>query len=79
MHNDPNRLTHSLKRQPDGSYQPISSAQAVEEISAKVAQIIAAHGPRAIAGFTGGPSVEQPASAPLMIWIPAGDRLADVL
>ena len=67
MHNDPNRLTHSLKRQPDGSYQPISSAQAVEEISAKVAQIIAAHGPRAIAGFTGGPSVEQPASAPLMI------------
>jgi anaerobic selenocysteine-containing dehydrogenase len=67
MHNDPNRLTHCLKRQPDGSFKPISSAQAVDEISDKVSELIAKYGPRAIAGFNGGPSVEQPASAPLMI------------
>jgi anaerobic selenocysteine-containing dehydrogenase len=67
MHNDPNRLTRCLKRQPDGSFKPISSAQVVDEISDKVAELIAKHGPRAIAGFTGGPSVEQPASAPLMM------------
>ncbi len=67
MHNDPNRLTHSLKRQPDGSFKPISSAQAIDEISEKISEIIALHGPRAVAGFIGGPSVEQPAGAPLML------------
>ncbi len=67
MHNDPNRLTHCLKRQPDGSFKPISSAQAIDEISDKVSELIAKYGPRSIAGFTGGPSVEQPASAPLML------------
>jgi len=67
MHNDPNRLTHCLKRQPDGSFKPISSAQAVDEITDKVSDLIARYGPRSIAGFNGGPSVEQPASAPLML------------
>ena len=67
MHNDPNRLTHCLKRLPDGSFTPISSAQAVDEISEKLSEIIAIGGPRAVAGFIGGPSVEQPAGAPLML------------
>jgi anaerobic selenocysteine-containing dehydrogenase len=67
MHNDPNRLTHCLKRQGDGSFKPISSAQAVDEIAEKLSEIIARCGPRAVAGFTGGPSVEQPAGAPLML------------
>jgi anaerobic selenocysteine-containing dehydrogenase len=67
MHNDPNRLTHCLKRQPDGSFKPIGSAQAIDEIAEKLSEIIALHGPRAVAGFTGGPSVEQPAGAPLML------------
>lgn len=67
MHNDPNRLTHCLKRQPDGSFRPISSAQAVNEISEKLSEIIALRGPRAVAGFIGGPSVEQPAGPPLML------------
>jgi len=67
MHNDPNRLTHCLKRQPDGSFTPISSTQAIDEIAEKISRIITRHGPRAIAGFTGGPSVEQPAGAPLML------------
>jgi len=67
MHNDANRLRHCLKRQPDGSFTPIGSAQAIDEISARVSEIIARHGPRAVAGFTGGPSVEQPAGPPLML------------
>lgn len=66
MHNDPGRLLHCLKRQPDGSYRAISSTQAIEEISEKLSRILAEYGPRAVAGFTGGPSVEQPAGAALI-------------
>jgi len=67
LHNDPRRLTHHLKRQPDGSFARISAEQLVAEITAKVQTILAERGPRAIAGFLGSPSIEQPASGPLII------------
>ena len=65
-HNEPNRLMHHLKRMPDGSFAPISSAQLVDEVSAKLKQILDQRGPRAISTFLGGPSTEQPASGALM-------------
>lgn len=60
------RLHHHLKRQPDGSFSPISSDQLVDEVSAKIEALIDQYGPESIAAFTGGPGVEQPALMPLV-------------
>ena len=64
-HNDPKRLTHHLKRLPDGSHVPISSEQLVAEISDKLRTIIAERGPRAVSTFLGGANTNQPASGAL--------------
>ena len=52
-HNHPDRLRSSLKRMPDGTFQPISSEQAMDEIAAKLKTIIADHGGRAVATYNG--------------------------
>ena len=45
QHRHPDRLLHSRKRQPDGSYVPIPVQDAMDEIAAKLQQILADHGP----------------------------------
>jgi anaerobic selenocysteine-containing dehydrogenase len=47
------RLTHSLKRGQDGDFRPIPVEQAMDEIAARLAKILEAHGPRAIASYAG--------------------------
>jgi anaerobic selenocysteine-containing dehydrogenase len=47
------RLTHSMKLQPDGSHKPIDSEQAMDEIAAKLKQLIADHGPRSVSIYFG--------------------------
>src|SRR5687767_113383 len=54
VHNSPNRLLHSLKRQPDGAFARISSEQALDEIAARLRVILDRDGPDAIALFLGG-------------------------
>ena len=49
--NSPARLLHSLKRQPDGSYARIGTAQAMDEIAAKLKVIIDRHGPDSVATY----------------------------
>src|SRR5437899_5403274 len=44
LHNDPQRLLHTQKRQPDGTYASISVADAMDEISAKLRELIDKHG-----------------------------------
>ncbi|SEH19218.1 Anaerobic selenocysteine-containing dehydrogenase [Sphingopyxis sp. YR583] len=63
MHNDPRRLLHSLKRQPDGSYAPISNADLVKEVAEKVARLMKEDGPRTVAAYVGSVCGEQQASA----------------
>ncbi len=53
QHNHPDRLRSSLKRMPDGSFQPISSEQAMDEIAEKLRGIIDEHGPRSVASYNG--------------------------
>lgn len=67
LHASPDRLLTSMKRQPDGSYRPIPTGEAVAEIAEKLKGIIAEHGPRAVAGFIGNPSIEQVATTPVML------------
>jgi anaerobic selenocysteine-containing dehydrogenase len=47
------RLFNSLKRQADGSLAPIDSERALDEIGAKLAALVAEHGPRAVAVYHG--------------------------
>lgn len=47
------RLTTSLKRQPDGSLAPIAAEQAIAEIGDRLAAMVAEHGPRSVALYHG--------------------------
>ncbi len=52
-HAHPERVTRPLKRMPDGSYEEIPLAQALDEIAVKVRAIRDVNGPRAIASYCG--------------------------
>jgi anaerobic selenocysteine-containing dehydrogenase len=74
----PERLLHSQKRAEDGSFAPIASTRAFDEIAHKLAQIREQHGPRAIALYSGTFSTANPASgAVVTAWMKAiGSRMA---
>ena len=54
LHNGPARLLHPLKRQPDGSFARIPLEQALDEIAARLREVIDEDGPEAVAGYRGG-------------------------
>jgi anaerobic selenocysteine-containing dehydrogenase len=54
LHNGPARLLHPLKRQPDGSFARIELETALDEIAAKLKDILSEDGPDAVAGYRGG-------------------------
>jgi anaerobic selenocysteine-containing dehydrogenase len=51
LHNHPDRLLHSLKRMPDGSYAQIATADAIGEIAQKLQRLLDEHGPRSVAYY----------------------------
>lgn len=51
--NNPQRLLQSLKRQPDGSFAPIHSEQAVDEITQQLKDVIARFGGDSVAMYVG--------------------------
>jgi len=53
IHNSPDRLLHTVKRQPDGSFVAMDIEQALDEIAAKLSEIRHRDGPRAIASYHG--------------------------
>ncbi|MGI9645053.1 MAG: molybdopterin-containing oxidoreductase family protein, partial [Ilumatobacteraceae bacterium] len=50
---DPDRLRAPLRRRPDGTFEETTSARALDEVAAELRRIIDAHGPRAVACYTG--------------------------
>ncbi|MBV1687545.1 molybdopterin-dependent oxidoreductase [Novosphingobium sp. G106] len=48
-----NRLLHSLKKQPDGTFSTIDAEAALDEIGAKLKALYEEHGPRSIAVYHG--------------------------
>ena len=65
IHNNPARLLHSQKRQPDGTYAPVESERAMDEIADRLRDLIEQHGPRSVAMYLGTNGLPYPAS-PLM-------------
>lgn len=65
IHNNPARLLHSQKRRPDGTYAPVDSERAMDEIADRLRELIDLHGPRSVAMYLGTNGLPYPAS-PLM-------------
>ncbi|MET0987162.1 MAG: molybdopterin-dependent oxidoreductase, partial [Steroidobacteraceae bacterium] len=63
MHNGAQRLLHPLKRQSDGSFTRIPLEQALDEIAARLKDIIERDGPRAVALFRGTPNYANAAAS----------------
>ncbi|HJP41716.1 MAG TPA: molybdopterin-dependent oxidoreductase [Dehalococcoidia bacterium] len=53
QHYHPERLLHSQKLGPDGSHSPVPSEQAMDEVAAKVTEIVRKYGSRAVAMYSG--------------------------
>jgi anaerobic selenocysteine-containing dehydrogenase len=49
----PDRVLHPLRRRADGSYEQVTSREALDEIAAELRRIIDTYGPRAVASYTG--------------------------
>ncbi len=49
----PQRLLKSLRRRPDGTFEELSSSEAMDEIATQLRRIIDTYGPRAVASYTG--------------------------
>ncbi len=64
QHAHPARLLHSQKRRPDGGFEAIPSERAMDEIAARIGELVAKHGPRAVALYPGTYSGPHPASIP---------------
>jgi len=65
MHTHPDRLLHSLARQPDGSFTRIPVGQAMDEIAAQLGRIVAQDGPLAVALYSGTFGLANALTAPL--------------
>ncbi|MCC6382049.1 MAG: molybdopterin-dependent oxidoreductase, partial [Dehalococcoidia bacterium] len=65
QHYHPDRLLHSQKRQPDGSYANIASEQAMDEIAERIGDIVQRYGPRSVATYTGTFSFHYPTGGAL--------------
>jgi anaerobic selenocysteine-containing dehydrogenase len=57
--NHPQRLTHPLLRQPDGTYQEVSWNEALEYIQARIRPILYTTGPHAIGLYLGTPAIHN--------------------
>ena len=64
QHHAPDRLRQPLKRLADGSFEPTTSAAALDDIAARIAEIIERCGPRAVASYTGTGAFQNAISMP---------------
>lgn len=65
-HNHPARLLHAMKKQPDGSHAPIPAEQALDEVAARLAALMAADGPEAVGVFCGNGSMPNATAYPMV-------------
>jgi len=65
QHHAPDRLRNPLQRNDDGSFTEVTSKDALDDIANRVQAIIAAHGPRAVATYTGTGAFQNSISMPV--------------
>jgi anaerobic selenocysteine-containing dehydrogenase len=65
QHHAPDRLRNPLQRNDDGSFIEVTSKDALDDIATRVQAIIAAHGPRAVATYTGTGAFQNSISMPV--------------
>jgi len=69
QYHDPARLRGPLRRGPGGTFEPVSSADALDEIATTIAAIVDQHGPRAVASYTGTGAYQNSVGVPIaMAW-----------
>jgi anaerobic selenocysteine-containing dehydrogenase len=71
QHAHPERLRGSRKRMPDGTFAPISSERAMDEIADALERIIERDGPQAVALYAGTHGLFSAAAPLLIAWIRA--------
>lgn len=64
QHHHADRLRSTLRRSPKG-FEPIASAAALDEIAERIQAIVAEHGPRAVASYTGTGAFQNSTSVPV--------------
>lgn len=64
QHHHTDRLRSTLRRSPKG-FEPIASAAALDEIAERIQAIVAEHGPRAVASYTGTGAFQNSTSVPV--------------
>lgn len=65
QYNDPARLRGPLRRNPSGTFESVTSAEALDEIAARIAAIVNEHGPRAVASYTGTGAYQNSVGVPM--------------
>lgn len=69
QYHDPRRLRSALRRSLSGALEPVSSNDALDEIAARIADIVDRHGPRAVASYTGTGAYQNSVGVPMaMAW-----------
>jgi anaerobic selenocysteine-containing dehydrogenase len=63
QHNHPQRLLRCMARQTDGSFAPIESTRLLDDVARRLRELVARHGPRAVAVYYGTGNVTNPAGS----------------
>ena len=71
-HHSPQRLRTALRRQGDGTFAPVSSSAALDDIADRIGAIVEAHGQRAVATYTGTGAYQNALSLPAAVAFHAG-------
>jgi anaerobic selenocysteine-containing dehydrogenase len=69
QHHDPARLRATLRRRPDGGFDEIPSETAMDEVAGRLQDVIAEHGPRAVALYNGTKSWSNVSFALGLSWL----------
>ena len=56
VQNDPDRVTHPLRKRPDGTFERVSWDDALDDIGARLRAILDRHGPAALGWYMGNPA-----------------------